>query len=62
MQGGAWHSWQIPLSELQQYLADALAVDVDAKIKELQKFKATYEGVRGLQGNLRAAKKEAEED
>lgn len=60
MQGGAGHSWQIPLSKLQQYLADALAVDVDAKIKAWQEFKGSHEGIKGLQGNLRAAKNEAE--
>lgn len=60
MQGGAGHSWQIPLSKLRQYLADALAVDVDAKYKAWQEFKATHEGIKGLQGNLPAAKMEAE--
>ena len=59
MQGGAGHSWQIPLSQLQGFLADALAVDVDAKYKAWQDFKAKYEGVKGLQGNLRSAKMEA---
>jgi hypothetical protein len=60
MQGGAGHSWQIPLSKLYQYLADAKAVDVDAKIKAWKEFKATHEGVKGIEGNLRAAKMEAE--
>lgn len=60
MQGCAGYSWKIPLSKLQQYLADAKAVDVNAKIKALQEFKATHEGIKGLGGNLRAAKMESE--
>lgn len=60
MQGGAGYSWQIPLSQLQGFLADALAVDVDAKLKSWQDFKAKHKGVKGLNGNLRAAKIEAE--
>lgn len=60
MQGGAGHSWQIPLSQLQGFLSDALAVDTDAMLNEYKEFKASHEGVKGLEGNLKAAKMEAE--
>jgi sulfite reductase beta subunit-like hemoprotein len=60
MHGGAGHSWQIPLSKLRGFLADSLAVDVNGLLTAYEEFKATHEGIKGLNGNLRAAKMEAE--
>jgi hypothetical protein len=58
--GGNGHSWQIPLSQLIGFLKDAKAVDVD-KMKEVYTtFVTTHTGIKGLIGDLRAAKIEAE--
>ena len=59
MQGGNGTTWQIPLTKLYEYLEQAKAVDVDAKYKEWQDYKATHEGIKGLKGYLSAAKTEA---
>jgi hypothetical protein len=60
MQGGLGHTWEIPLSQLIGFLEDAKAVDAD-KMKEVYlNFKNSHLGVKGLIGDLRAAKIESE--
>lgn len=54
------NSWEIPLSKLIGFLEDAKAVNVD-KMKEVYNtFKSSHIGIKGLVGDLRAAKIEAE--
>lgn len=54
------NSWEISLSKLYEFLEKAKAVDVD-KMKEVYlNFKNNHIGIKGLVGDLRAAKIEAE--
>ena len=62
MQGGAGHSWTIPLAKLYEFLESAKerAATVPKQRAKLAAFKAKYEPVKGLQGNLYEAKKQAD--
>ena len=52
---------RVPLSKLQEYKrqADEELKTLDAKIAEWKKYKATHEPIKGLKGDLRAARIEA---
>jgi hypothetical protein len=51
---------KIPLSQLYKFLEDAKAVDISKLEKDLADFKKKYQPIKGLLGDLRAAKIEAE--
>ena len=60
MKGGNGKTWEIPLSKLYEYLEEAKKVDVDKLYNDWQNYKANHYPVKGLKGDLRAAKIEAE--
>ena len=60
MQGGLGHTWKISLSQLIGFLEDAKAVDIDKMREVYLNFKNNHIGIKGLVGDLRAAKIEAE--
>jgi hypothetical protein len=60
MQGGNGHSWKVPLSKLYEFLESAKAVDADRMKEVYTTFVTTHTGIKGLVGDLRAAKIEAE--
>jgi hypothetical protein len=60
MQGGIGYTWKVPLSKLYEFLEDAKAVDADKLKENYLYFKNNHIGIKGLVGDLRAAKIEAE--